>query len=102
MTLLQTRTAETPGAQRVKNDIHARDAIRKPPLRTPRRCGDMPFLQRTRALLQRRTAETPGAQRTLKTTHAWRSVRVRDTRENLPLQTLRRCGDMPFLQRTYG
>jgi len=53
-------------------------------------------------LLQRRTAETPGAQRTLKTTHAWRSVRVRDTRENLPLQTLRRCGDMPFLQRTYG
>ena len=52
-------------------------------------------------LLQKRTAETPRAQRTLKTNtmDAWRSMRVRDARENLPLRTPRLCGDIPFLQR---
>jgi len=50
-TSLQKRTAETPSAQRVKKrttrdawrSIPVHDAIRKPPLRTPRRCGEIPF-----------------------------------------------------------
>jgi hypothetical protein len=35
-----------------RRSIHARDAIRKPPLRTPRRCGELPLLQWTHVLLQ--------------------------------------------------
>jgi len=55
-TALQQRTAETPGAQRVKKmdawqSIRARDAIRKPPLRMLR-CGEIPLLQWTHVLLQ--------------------------------------------------
>jgi len=60
ITALQQRTAETPGAQRVKKrttmdarqSIHMRDTIRKLPLRTLRRCGEIPFLQWTHVLLQ--------------------------------------------------
>ena len=56
LTALQQRTAETPGAQRVKKmdarqSIRARDAIRKPPLRMLR-CGEIPLLQWTHVLLQ--------------------------------------------------
>jgi hypothetical protein len=53
---------------------------------------------------QKRTAETPRAQKSQKRSmmDAWRrrSVCVRDARENLPLRTLRHCGDLPFLQWT--
>jgi len=57
MTSLQKRTAETPSAQRVKKrtmdaqrSIQVHDAIRKPPLRTLRLGGDMPFLQWTHTI----------------------------------------------------
>jgi hypothetical protein len=60
LTALQQRTAETPGAQRVKKrttmdarqSIHMRDAIQKPLLRTLRRCGEIPLLQWTHVSLQ--------------------------------------------------
>jgi hypothetical protein len=55
----------------------------------------------TMTSLQKRTAETPGAQRTSKTRYARRSVmRWSDSLWHLPLRTLRRCGDLPFLQWT--
>ena len=76
------------------------DSLWHRPLRTLRRCGDMPFLQWTHVTLpQKRTAETPGAQRVKKRTmmDVRRSIRVRDAIRKLPQGTLRRCGDIPFL-----
>jgi hypothetical protein len=60
MTSLQKRTAETPSAQRVKKrttrdawrSIPVHDAIRKPPLRTPRRCGEIPFCSGLKNVIQ--------------------------------------------------